>query len=143
MSEGILRGERDLSEMRRQRIIELEKSMSDMRTSGEMKGQPQAAREMTFIEWANSNRADIKRLGVRVLAMKGHKAFERSSLDPRGYDSGEMLSNIVLAYRHLEDAAMRLGKAIQAYDGGISVYDRKEDKDAVNKEGQEDKKGDG
>lgn len=25
---------------------------------------------------------------------------------------------------HLEDAAMRLGKAIQAYDGGTSAYDK-------------------
>lgn len=36
----------------------------------------------------------------------------------------EMSSNIILAYRHLEDAAMRLGKAIQAADGGVSVYDK-------------------
>ena len=35
---------------------------------------------------------------------------------------GEMKANIMLCYRHLEDARMRLGKAIQAYDGGISVY---------------------
>ena len=37
---------------------------------------------------------------------------------------GEATANVVLAYRHLEDAAMRLGKAIQALDGGTSVYDR-------------------
>ena len=36
----------------------------------------------------------------------------------------EVAANVVLAYRHLEDASMRLGKAIQAGDGGISVYDR-------------------
>jgi hypothetical protein len=40
-------------------------------------------------------------------------------------DRGEMLANATLAYRHLEDARMRLGKVIQAYDGGVSVYDRK------------------
>ena len=34
----------------------------------------------------------------------------------------EMAANITLAYRHLEDARMRLGKAIQASDGGTSVY---------------------
>ncbi len=39
-------------------------------------------------------------------------------------DSGEMRSNIVLAFRHLEDARMRIGKAIQAFDGGTSVHDR-------------------
>jgi hypothetical protein len=31
----------------------------------------------------------------------------------------------MLAYRHLEDASMRLGKAIQAMDGGTSVYDKR------------------
>lgn len=36
----------------------------------------------------------------------------------------EMHANITLAYRHLEDARMRIGKAIQAYDGGVSVYSR-------------------
>lgn len=36
----------------------------------------------------------------------------------------EMKANIMLAYRHLEDARMRLGKVIQAYDGGTSVYDK-------------------
>ena len=39
-------------------------------------------------------------------------------------DRGEMIANLMLTYRHLEDASMRLGKAIQAYDGGKSVYDR-------------------
>jgi len=36
----------------------------------------------------------------------------------------EMKANIMLAYRHMEDCRMRLGKAIQAYDGGKSVYPR-------------------
>jgi hypothetical protein len=36
----------------------------------------------------------------------------------------EAIANVTLAYRHLEDASMRLGKAIQAIDGGVSVYDR-------------------
>jgi hypothetical protein len=30
----------------------------------------------------------------------------------------EAIANVTLAYRHLEDASMRLGKAIQALDGG-------------------------
>jgi hypothetical protein len=36
----------------------------------------------------------------------------------------EASQNIELAFRHLEDCRMRLGKAIQAYDGGTSVYPR-------------------
>lgn len=41
-----------------------------------------------------------------------------------GEDRGEIIANLMLAYRHLEDASMRLGKAIQARDGGTSVYDK-------------------
>jgi hypothetical protein len=41
-----------------------------------------------------------------------------------GADQEEMLANARLAYRHLEDARMRLGKAVQAFDGGTSVYPR-------------------
>lgn len=33
---------------------------------------------------------------------------------------GEEIANLTLAFRHLEDAAMRVGKAIQAYEGGVS-----------------------
>lgn len=40
-------------------------------------------------------------------------------------DTGEVIANLQLTYRCLEDASMRLGKAIQAHDGGISVYDKK------------------
>jgi hypothetical protein len=36
----------------------------------------------------------------------------------------EAIANVTLAYRHLEDASMRVGKAIQAIDGGVSVYDK-------------------
>jgi hypothetical protein len=43
---------------------------------------------------------------------------------PSDINAGEVRANITLAYRHLEDASMRLGKAIQALDGGVSVYDR-------------------
>jgi hypothetical protein len=38
---------------------------------------------------------------------------------------GEAYANAMLSYRHLEDASMRLGKVIQAIDGGISVYDKR------------------
>lgn len=42
---------------------------------------------------------------------------------PDAIVSTETIANVTLAYRHLEDASMRLGKAIQALDGGASVYD--------------------
>lgn len=37
-------------------------------------------------------------------------------------DVPEVIANLTLAHRHLEDARMRLGKAIQAWDGGTSIY---------------------
>jgi hypothetical protein len=42
---------------------------------------------------------------------------------PDGSVPSEVIANTMLAYRHLEDASMRIGKAMQAIDGGISVYD--------------------
>jgi len=42
----------------------------------------------------------------------------------RAHEHSEMKANLMLALRHLEDARMRLGKAIQAFDGGESCYPR-------------------
>lgn len=38
--------------------------------------------------------------------------------------NSETPANITLAYRHVEDASMRLGKTLQSLDGGVSVYDK-------------------
>jgi hypothetical protein len=47
----------------------------------------------------------------------------RVALDINAGNS-ETTKNIELSYRHLEDASMRLGKALQSIDGGVSVYDK-------------------
>lgn len=39
--------------------------------------------------------------------------------------NGNIRANITLAFRHLEDARMRLGKVMQATQGGISKFDSK------------------
>lgn len=75
-----------------------------------------------YIEICTELRAEIKDIGEKVIILKGHSVFD--SLDYSGDKFGEMKANIMLAYRHLEDARMRLGKVIQAYDGGTSVYNR-------------------
>lgn len=41
-----------------------------------------------------------------------------------GVNGGEAIANIMLAYRHTEDARMRLGKVFQALDGGKSPLPR-------------------
>jgi hypothetical protein len=56
-----------------------------------------------------------------VLNLK--KSLNEAEVDGKE-DRGEELANLTLAYRHLEDARMRLGKVIQAHAGGKSIYDK-------------------
>jgi hypothetical protein len=65
------------------------------------------------IDAATEARVQIKAAAEAVLAIKD------------GISVGEAVANVILAYRHLEDASMRLGKVIQALDGGVSVYDKR------------------
>jgi hypothetical protein len=62
------------------------------------------------------------RLGILNLTVKIHDMKTFCDIESRPHDIAEMRANITLAYRHMEDARMRLGKAIQAYDGGVSCY---------------------
>lgn len=64
-------------------------------------------------------RATIETLKADTQKLKKH-AILKSVSDPQ--QMSEIIANIQLAYRHLEDARMRIGKVIQAYDGGKSVY---------------------
>lgn len=71
-------------------------------------------------------REQIKAVGTTVLALKAHSDFAEED----GYvgQHAEMLVNIMLSYRHLEDARMRIGKVIQAVGDGVSKYDKPEGK---------------
>ena len=64
-------------------------------------------------------RTGVKDLADEILELKKDPHFKA-----KNPSNSEMLANIMLAYRHLEDARMRLGKVIQAYDGGVSCYDK-------------------
>jgi len=75
----------------------------------------------TFTAQANSLRTAIKGIGEQVLEVKARVFNHDVATDE---DRGEVLANFMLAYRHLEDASMRLGKCIQARDGGVSIYDK-------------------
>lgn len=48
------------------------------------------------------------------------KALQAGTPNATGEDRGEVLANLTLAYRHIEDARMRLGKVFQALNGGVS-----------------------
>lgn len=79
---------------------------------------------MTFDAECSLLRSALKTYGAQIKDMMGHSYFAQPPEAAR--DFGEMKANIMLAYRHVEDALMRLGKAIQAYDGGKTVYDPKD-----------------
>jgi hypothetical protein len=75
-----------------------------------------------FDEIAKEFRVKLKDLALE-LKYDLHEAAVNLP-DGQAHDILEVHANITLAYRHLEDAAMRLGKAIQARDGGVSIYDK-------------------
>lgn len=77
----------------------------------------------TFDEECFGPRAALKGIGEQVKALMKHPVFT-SGWYLTTDDFGEMKANIMLAYRHIEDARMRLGKAVQAFDGGTSCYPR-------------------
>ena len=76
----------------------------------------------------NAIRGLIKNNAIRVKELENDPFF--SSTEGReGKDTAEIWENITLAYRHLEDARMRIGKVLQAYNGGVSVYDKNQNQE--------------
>ena len=69
---------------------------------------------------SNNLRTDIQNIADKLLQVK--KDYPNSPVLTLIEDRGEVLANLTLAYRHLEDAKMRLGKVIQAVEGS-SIYD--------------------
>lgn len=76
--------------------------------------------EFTFKETLDNFRKELKDIAKRVKATKEDK--EKCEVNGTE-DIGEELANLALAYRHLEDASMRIGKTIQALAGGNNIYD--------------------
>lgn len=64
---------------------------------------------------------DCEQLRREIKALDGSRALLPNDARPMWGEAGTCA---MLAYRHLEDASLRLGKAIQALDGGVSVYDK-------------------
>jgi len=71
------------------------------------------------------HRTEVKKVGEGLNSLR--KGVQ-SMMFQEGVDKEEIIANITLAYRHMEDTAMRLGKAIQAYEGGKSIYDQNDAK---------------
>jgi hypothetical protein len=84
--------------------------------------------ENRFDELCKDLRSKIKLLAEEVRVDLREAAVHSARLEPSEVPNlAEVYANITLVYRHLEDAAMRLGKAIQARDGGVSIYDRRDE----------------
>ncbi len=79
-------------------------------------------REQTFKETCATYRSHIKDIGNSVKTLMGNYCFGGDQDYSGQYN--EMKANIMLAYRHLEDARMRIGKVLQAADDGVSILDK-------------------
>jgi hypothetical protein len=84
--------------------------------------QEQSASVPSFEERARDLRTKLRAIAAEVRSLYHAPAFLIEELYPGQHK--EMGANIELSYRHIEDATMRLGKAIQAYGRGKSVYDQ-------------------
>jgi hypothetical protein len=82
----------------------------------------------TFEAKLDNWRARIQDVGGEVVH-KGlvHPAINDLAMEWGANAAQEAVANLTLAFRHLEDARMRLGKAIQQVHGGVSIYDKKGD----------------
>ena len=81
-----------------------------------------AAREMTFTERCDNMRERIGIDGTMVKRLKASSVFKGEETYQGQH--GEMIANIMLAYRHLEDVRMRIGKILQAAGDGVSILDK-------------------
>ena len=86
-------------------------------------------------------RQAILEISKTLLSLKKHPDINLSAIendpllkltDKAREQESEMKANIMLAYRHLEDARMRIGKVTQAYERGISIYDKQYTKIIIN-----------
>ncbi len=82
----------------------------------------EAGQEMTFEERCSILRERIKEDATRVRILMTATVFKGEQ--KYAGQHGEMKANIMLAYRHLEDARMRIGKVLQAADDGVSILDK-------------------
>ena len=78
---------------------------------------------MTNLEaTANKLRAEVRNIGDLVKGLMNDETFKGEQLFEGQH--AEMKANIMLSYRHLEDARMRLGKVMQQIQGGVSIFDK-------------------
>ena len=79
---------------------------------------PQVA-PSTLNEEMDRIRIELKKVGAEILAEKKNERPIQAN-----EDRGEVMANLILAYREVENASMRLGKVKQALNDGESIYDK-------------------
>lgn len=76
---------------------------------------------MDFEKIMGGFRKELKELGKKINDVK----FDYQNCPKAEEENpGEIMANLTLAYRHIEDASMRCGKVIQHSQGGVSQYDK-------------------
>jgi hypothetical protein len=83
--------------------------------------EPDDPRELEVYTAANNLRRRLKAIGADAKELRTKALTAKMALVS---DRAEAIANATIGYRHIEDASMRIGKMLQAIDGGISVYDR-------------------
>ena len=73
-------------------------------------------------QFCSDTREVIQKVAILVKDRMYDLVFNGKELFPGQH--GEMKANLMLAYRHLEDARMRLGKVMQQIQGGVSIFER-------------------
>jgi hypothetical protein len=70
-----------------------------------------------FKSFTDGIRKELLTLGGQVRDLMKQPLL-KAPVPIEGVDSGEAKANVMLAFRHLEDARMRIGQALQATEGG-------------------------
>ena len=88
-----------------------------------------APKELTLEERCAELREDVKQVGFRVAFLHTDDMFAEGDQSLSGGNvpasrNANARANITIAFRHLEDARMRLGKVMQAIQGGTSILDK-------------------
>lgn len=84
--------------------------------------------ELTLEQNVTNFRVSLKKIWEELkslwdLAKRNNLEF--NDLEKGKADKWEVIANLTLAYRHTEDAIMRLWKVFQALDWWESIYDKK------------------
>lgn len=89
------------------------------------------SREMTIEEMCSEQRQRIELLKKSACFILNNHQLNCEDLELEGANipksrNENIKANLTLVFRSLEDARMRYGKAMQAYQGGISIFDKPE-----------------